>query len=73
MKKAYLVLEDGKIDIKRYYSPEFNEDEKITLSVDFAAEKNAELKIVYYLPLDVGNEAKNAEGMFELQFTASAD
>ncbi len=45
----------------------------IFLHVDFAEEKNTELEIVYYLPLDVGNEAKNAEAMFELQFTAGID
>ncbi|SEP72297.1 asparagine synthase (glutamine-hydrolysing) [Lachnospiraceae bacterium RM5] len=37
MPAHYLVLEDGKIDIKRYYSPEFNEDENITF--DEAVEK----------------------------------
>jgi len=47
------------------------EKEKIILSVDFDEGKNTELKIVYYLPLDVGNEAKNAEAVFELLLTAS--
>ena len=49
------------------------EADSIVLSVDFAEEKNTELRIVYYLPLDVGNEAKNAEAIFELLFTASVD
>ena len=66
------ILSGGELVYDELLATAF-EDEKITLSVDFAAEKNAELKIVYYLPLDVGNEAKNAEAMFELQFTASAD
>jgi hypothetical protein len=27
--------------------------------------------MVYYLPVDIGNEAKNAEAVFELLLTAS--
>jgi hypothetical protein len=47
------------------------EDDDIVLPVDFAEDKNTELKIVYYLPVDIGNEAKNAEAVFELLLTAS--
>ena len=47
------------------------ENEKIVLPVDFKKGENTELKIVYYLPLDVGNEAKNSEAVFELLLTAS--
>ena len=47
------------------------ENEKIVLPVDFKEGENTELKIVYYLPLDVGNEAKNSEAVFELLLTAS--
>ena len=47
------------------------ENEKIVLPVDFDEGKNTELKIVYYLPLDVGNEAKKAEAVFELLLKAS--
>ncbi len=47
------------------------ENEDIVLPVDFSEGKNTELKFVYYLPLDVGNEAKNAEAIFELLLTAS--
>ena len=45
-------------------------DDPITLDVDFAKSKNTNLNIVYYLPIDVGNEAKNAEADFELLITA---
>lgn len=45
--------------------------EKIMLPVDFDEGKNTELKVVYYLPIDVGNEAKRAEAVFELLITAS--
>jgi hypothetical protein len=43
----------------------------ILLSVDFNEDKNTEFQIVYYLPVDVGNEAKNAEALFGLILTAS--
>ena len=47
------------------------ENDNIAFPVDFAEGMNAELKIVYYLPLEVGNEAKNAEAAFEVLITAS--
>ena len=47
------------------------EKEKMVLAVDFDKGENTELKIVYYLPIDVGNEAKKAEAVFELLLTAS--
>lgn len=46
------------------------EGEGIDLLVDFNEGKNTIIKIVYYLPIDVGNEAKNAEAKFELRLTA---
>ena len=47
----------------------FNGDD-ITVHVDFDGGNKTELKIVYYLPIDVGNEAKNAEAIFELLLTS---
>ena len=47
------------------------DEENITLEVDFKEKKNTELTVIYYLPLEVGNEAKNAEAVFELLLTAS--
>ena len=47
------------------------ENEDIVLEVDFDKDKNTELKFVYYLPIDVGNEAKGAEAVFNLLITAS--
>lgn len=47
------------------------ENDVIVLPVDYAAGQNTELKIVYYLPSEVGNEAKKAEAIFELLLTAS--
>ena len=46
-------------------------NENILLPVDFSEERNTEFQIVYYLPIDIGNEAKNAEAMFGLVLTAS--
>lgn len=46
------------------------EGDDIVVHVDFEKEKKTELKIVYYLPIDVGNEAKNAEAIFELLLTS---
>ena len=47
--------------------------EKVDLSlpVDFHEDKNTVLTIVYYMPVEVGNEAKNAEALFELVLVAS--
>ncbi len=47
------------------------EAESIILPVDFKEDQNTELTVLYYLPLEVGNEAKNAEAIFELLLTAS--
>lgn len=47
------------------------ENDSIVLPVDFIEGRNTELEIVYYLPLEVGNEAKNAEAVFEILLTAS--
>ena len=46
-------------------------DEAILVPVDFDQNQNTELKLVYYLPIGIGNEAKNAEAEFELLLTAS--
>lgn len=45
--------------------------ENISLPVNFKQDKNTEFKVVYYLPIDVGNEAKNAEAKFGLVLKAS--
>ena len=48
-------------------------DEPLVLPVDFTESKNIVLRIIYSLPEDVGNEAKNAEALFELIITASTE
>ena len=64
------IVADGEVISDELLADAF-EKEKIVLPVDFDDKKKTELKIVYYLPLDVGNEAKNAEAVFELLLTAS--
>ena len=43
----------------------------LILPVDFGTKANTALTVVYYLPEDVGNEAKLAEAFFEVRFSAS--
>lgn len=64
------ILAAGKAVYDKLLAEAFR-DEGFTLPVDFAADKNTELTVVYYLPIEVGNEAKNAEAVFELLLTAS--
>ena len=45
----------------------------IVLPVNFKEDKNTELTIQYYFPVNVGNEAKNAEAGFALKLTASKE
>ena len=66
------ILSAGEIVYDELLATAF-ESNGVLLSVDFTKEINTDLRIVYYLPLDVGNEAKNAEAMFELRFTSSID
>ncbi len=47
------------------------EDENIVFPIDFEVFRNTELRVIYYLPIEVGNEAKNAEALFKLVLTAS--
>ena len=68
---AYVkVIADGKVVYEDLLATAF-QDGGIVLPVDLIAGKNEELKIVYYLPLEVGNEAKNAEAIFKVKLTAS--
>lgn len=44
--------------------------EDMVLTVDFSDREKNEIKIIYYMPEDVGNEAQNAEADFKLLITA---
>lgn len=62
------MIADGEILCDEILADMF-EKENIVLPVDFAENKNTKLKIVYFMPFEVGNEAKNAETIFELRIT----
>lgn len=47
------------------------EAEDFVFKANFFFKDDIELVIVYYLPAEVGNEAKNAEAAFELLITAT--
>ncbi len=66
------IIANGEVICDELLATAF-EGEKIVLPVDFNKGKNTELRIVYYLPVDTGNEAKNAEAIFELLLTASSE
>ena len=46
------------------------EDEVLYLHIDHTKPQSDEIKITYYLPEDVGNEAQKAESIFKLLVTA---
>lgn len=66
------IVSGGAVVYDELLATAFKND-NIVFPVDLNTGKNAKLKIVYYLPLEVGNEAKNAEAIFELLLTASND
>jgi hypothetical protein len=43
------------------------------IRINFRKNENTSLKIVYYMPLEVGNEAKLATADFKLQITSTVD
>ena len=67
-----IVSGDETIVYDRLLAEAFN-DNDLVLPVDFDNGVNTELKIVYYLPIEVGNEAKNADANFELIFVAESE
>lgn len=67
---AYVrIIANGEVVCDELLATVF-EDKNIVLPVDFAEGTNTELKFVYYLPFEVGNEAKNTEALFKLILTA---
>ena len=68
---AYVKIEAGGETVYQMLLADAFEDSVLKLPVDLKKNVNTELKIVYYLPIDVGNEAQNAEAFFELLLTAS--
>lgn len=67
---AYVRLEmDGQVLCDELLSSAF-EREDITAVVNFTGKDVCEIKVTYYMPEDVGNEAQDAEAKFELIITA---
>lgn len=64
------IMSDDGLICDELLATVFTEEPRV-IPVDFNTRTNTELTIVYYLPLDVGNEAKKAEAVFELRLTAS--
>ncbi len=64
------VEKDGAVLREQLLAQAFTDD-ALTLSVDFDKDANNELKIIYYMPEAVGNEAQNAEADFKLLVTAT--
>ena len=63
------VVANGEVVCDELLARAFERDD-IGLSVNFEKEKNIELTVTFYLPLEIGNEAKNAEAKFDLLITA---
>ena len=68
---AYARIEaDGEIVCDELLADIFN-NEEYNVPVNFNDGTNTEIKVIFYLPAEVGNEAKNAKAEFELQITSS--
>ena len=68
---AYVkIIANGTVVCDELLAKVFERD-NIVLHVNDDKGINTELTVVYYLPLEVGNEAKNAEAVFEVLLTAS--
>lgn len=68
---AYVRIEkDGEVLCDTRLSEIF-EQPSIELTVDFTDGKKNDIRIIYYMPEDVGNEAQNAEADFTLLVTAT--
>ncbi len=63
------ILANGEVLYDELLASAF-EHEDFALQVNFPNKTNTELNFVYYLPVEVGNEVKNADAVFELHLTA---
>lgn len=64
MEKDGIVLCDTRLS-------ELFAQEAITVPISFADDAKNEMRIIYYMPEDVGNEAQNAQADFKLLVTAT--
>ena len=70
---AHVKIEKGDEVIYDELLSDAFSDDGITLPVKYGKKNSVKLKVTYYLPSEVGNEAENAEAVFELQVTAGKD
>ena len=68
---VYVRIESGDEILYEQMLKDAFTDDAICFSVDFSEARNTELNFIYYMPIEVGNEAQNAEAIFELLITAS--
>lgn len=68
---AYVRMEMGDEVLCDARLSEVLERDSIELDIDFTDGEKHEIKIVYYMTEDVGNEAQNAEADFKLLVTAT--
>lgn len=64
------VEKDGEVLCDELLAQMFERTE-VSLSANFSSRKKNKLKIVYYMPEEISNEAQNAEADFKLLFTAT--
>ena len=66
------IISGGETILDELLADAFDHEE-LVLPIDFSKNQNTELTIIYYLPIEVGNEAKNAVADFDLQIKASEE
>ena len=66
------IISNGEVILDELLVDAF-EHEELVLPVQISKGINTELEIIYYLPIEVGNEAKNATADFELLVRASEE
>lgn len=72
-KYVYVKMEaNGKVFYDKLLADAF-EEKIINLHVDPAATGSGDIKVTYYLPEDVGNEAQKAKSTFKLLVTAMSE
>lgn len=67
---AYVRIESGGEIVYEQLLKDAFRDDALVLPVDFSENRNVELDVTYYMPVEVGNEAENAEAIFELRIAA---
>ena len=68
---TYIRIESNGVVLCDELMEKVFEGDGIELQVDLRRTKQQDVTITYYMPLEVGNEAQNAEAFFDLLITAS--